>query len=272
MLAASCYSLVDVLLGAAYDLIRLWKLMPRIDQYRFTDQSDEVRASRLRLADNRLANSLAGDDLIKATASGLSNAGRLRLADGDDRLIGLVDDALEGRAYGLANTKSRRSGEAGEIKTGEGDDLVRGSARAGADQRAGIFNQGLIDTQAGDDTVDALIGGFAGQGVTRLGLGDDALIGFGRGFFDAGGGFDLTSQSDRILLPEGVYSISTTFDENGYFVLSKDGVDMLIQGFEFIGSASAPGALSEFLLSESADNSNSITVDSTGVLIAALDG
>lgn len=206
-----------------------------------------------------------GRDVIKGTSG----------ADGQGLFIG---NGLQSAILKTGSDKDRVIGKAGAgesvdihissnstIHTGSGDDKVTGSGIGG------IYNDGSISTGKGNDEVDALIGGFSGTGVTNLGSGNDTLIGFGGGFFDAGGGIDFATQSDRILLTEGVYSIWTTMDESGYFALSRvgAGAEMMIKGFELIGSASAPSAMSEFILMPTSENSNSIIVDSTGVQIIA---
>lgn len=123
----------------------------------------------------------------------------------------------------------------------------------------------------GDDIVDALTGGFSGDGLTKLGLGDDTLIGFGSGYFDAGGGAELDdAQSDRLLLPDGLYTIGTTSDQDGYYNLTRDGITMKIQGFEYVGSARTPADTILFLLHPSAVDRNLITIDGSSISIVAL--
>jgi len=70
----------------------------------------------------------------------------------------------------------------------------------------GIFNAGTINMGGGKDVVDALVGGFGGGGVYNLGFaGDvdaDAVLGFGAGTFNGGGG------RNSITLPDGAYTIN----------------------------------------------------------------
>jgi hypothetical protein len=206
-----------------------------------------------------------GRDVIKGTSGGDGQG--LFIGNGPQSAIlktGAGKDRVIGKA-GTGESVDIHISSNSAIHTGSGDDKVTGSGSGG------IYNDGNMRTGKGNDKVDALIGGFSGTGATNLGTGNDTLIGFGGGFFDAGGGIDFGTQSDRILLPEGVYSVSTTIDESGYFVLSRvgAGAEMLIKGFEFIGSASAPSAISEFILIPTSENSNSIIIDSTGVQIIA---
>ena len=51
----------------------------------------------------------------------------------------------------------------------------------------------------GSDLVNAVFGGFSGDGLTSLGAGDDQLVGFGTGFFNGGAGLDT------LILGEGEY-------------------------------------------------------------------
>lgn len=203
-----------------------------------------------------------GRDVIKGTSeddgqglfigNGLQSA-ILKTGAGNDRVIG---KAGAGESVGVHISRNST------IHMGSGDDKITGSGGSG-----GIYNDGNIKTGEGNDEVDALIGGFSGTGVINLGSGNDTLIGFGGGFFDAGSEGDPSRHSDLLLLPEGVYSASTTPDENGFIGLSKDGTLMMVKGFEFIGSASAPNATSELVLTQTPENFNSIIVDSFGVQI-----
>lgn len=201
-----------------------------------------------------------GSDLVKGTSGddgqGLfigdnSKSASLNTGSGNDRVIGRAGSASSGI---IVSGGSR-------IRMGSGNDKMIAAAEFG------ISNSGTIEAGNGNDIVDALIGGFTGDGVTNLGLGNDKLIGFGTGFFDAGSEADLSRHSDLLLLPEGIYTILTIPDENGYFGLTKNGTEMMVKGFEFIGSASDPSSISEFILIPTPENSNSIIVDATGVQI-----
>jgi len=70
----------------------------------------------------------------------------------------------------------------------------------------GIFNSGTINMGGGKDVIDALVGGFGGGGTYNLGFaGDtdaDAVLGFGAGTFNGGGG------RNTITLPDGAYTIN----------------------------------------------------------------
>lgn len=145
-----------------------------------------------------------GNDAI--TGAGLSdsdygilNQGSIDTGEGDDLVSGRVGSAFgEGSAaFGISNAYGAN------INTGSGNDLIKGSILSVAYRGSGIFNDGIIDAGDGDDTVDALYGGFSGSGETILGAGNDTLRGFGRGQGKFLGGEGI----DTIVLPSGTYSI-----------------------------------------------------------------
>lgn len=84
--------------------------------------------------------------------------------------------------------------------------------------RLGIFNSGTINFGGGKDVVDAGVGGFGGGGTYNLGwtvrnaagvitsqdTDADAVVGFGTGTFNGGGG------RNSITLPDGTYKLSYT--------------------------------------------------------------
>ena len=92
--------------------------------------------------------------------------------------------------------------------------------------RGSIFNNGIINTGNGDDTVDGITGGFDGFGVMNLGAGNDTLRGFGTGTFNGGAG-----NRDKIFLGEGEYTITK---EGAVTTIASNGVAMTVTGFEFI--------------------------------------
>jgi Ca2+-binding RTX toxin-like protein len=103
------------------------------------------------------------------------------------------------------------------IDGGLGDDLIIGKGIA-----VGIDNRGTILGGDGNDTINALNGGFQGYGHSDLGNGDDTVKGFGYGIFDGSTG------TDSIILPIGTYTISNSS-------ISKGSVAMNISNFEKIG-------------------------------------
>ena len=108
------------------------------------------------------------------------------------------------------------------IKLGSGNDIVAGFAFDG-EFNTGINNFGTISLGAGDDLIDAVIGGFGGNGTTRLGRGNDRVLGFGSGFFRGGLGTDI------IALGEGTY----VFDSSTNTLTSGD-TAMNLSSFEGI--------------------------------------
>jgi hypothetical protein len=118
----------------------------------------------------------------------------------------------------------------GTINTGNGNDTITCYGHYG------IANMRSIDTGEGNDIVDALTGGFSGGGTillgtTNLGNGNDVIKGFGSGYFDGGLG------TDKLLFGSGTYTVSNSTN-NGFYTINDGATDMLVQGFEFVGSAS----------------------------------
>lgn len=134
---------------------------------------------------------------------------------------------------------------AGSLTTGGRDDVITGQATTAIqwtetsfDLAAGILNVGLISTGNGRDTLDAMIGGFKGNGTANLGNGHDTVIGFGGGYFNGGTGTDL------LTLNSGDYQVGATADEinpyNGisYFTITNtcDNTEMYVIGFESVST------------------------------------
>lgn len=168
-----------------------------------------------------------GDDIIRGISSELStgrragiynNRGTIDTGAGNDIVTGISPGANIGISIGIFNRRSST------IDTGDGRDTITGINTGIGTESAGIYNNGLIDTGADDDIVDALDGGFRGSGTIRLGTGNDILKGFGSGTFRGDNGLD------RILLGEGNYTISGG-------TITSDGVTMNVSGFEGIGGA-----------------------------------
>lgn len=142
---------------------------------------------------------------------GIVNDGIIATGAGDDSIMG------EGKRGGIYNT--------GSITTGKGDDSITGIG-----SEAGIFNSasGTIGTGKGNDTVNALESGFAGEGSIRLGDGDDNLMGFGSGKFFGGQG------TDTLTFNTGTYTI--TYQGNGFYLI---GGVMRVKGFEAFGDGAS---------------------------------
>ena len=113
---------------------------------------------------------------------------------------------------------------------------------SGIDLYAGIANFGLIATGKGNDTVDALTGGFFGFGLTDLGEDNDTLKGFGSGFFDGGAG-----TLDLLTLNVGTpitYNVSNLV--GGFYEISYGSVTMNVTNFEKITTSTGIADLSTF--------------------------
>jgi len=231
----------------------------------------------------------AGDDVFGDLGEYLTNqfpnhagSGILNSAEGEIEL-GSGDDILHGETWagktgsqptGLGGLPAAGIANYGVITTGDGDDSICGLDADDTVANTGIINNGKIHTGYGNDMVDALLGGFSGTGLTDLGLGDDKLIGFGSGHFNAGGGFS-GEQKDTILLANGKYFVKVAPDAQGYYTLtdskSQNGATMKIQGFELIGSANAPTtSLTNFFIATATSGLNIIEVSDSGVTITGL--
>lgn len=165
-----------------------------------------------------------GNDIITGTAtgsnfSGMFNSGIINIGKGNDTIT------VTGDAYGIFIYE-------GTILGDDGDDTITGSGNF-----LGIYssNGSSINTGNGKDIVDALTGGFGGNGITSLGNGDDDLKGFGSGRFDGGNG-----NQDQMFLGAGTYTVSATVNTDGFYTVSNGSTDMFVKNFELIGSASSP--------------------------------
>ena len=158
------------------------------------------------------------DDVVENQFGGITVAKRVVASsfNGNDSLSGI------GPSQGILNE--------GIINTGNGADRITGQGPTG------IVNLGVIRTENGDDVVDALIGGFAGNGLVQMGRGNDSVLGFGPGIFHGGMGID------SIFFNPGTYDVSSRYGRVSVITNSSDpslaGIEMIVSGFEFIGSAS----------------------------------
>ncbi len=123
-----------------------------------------------------------GNDTITGFAvgagSGIGNLGTIETGNGNDTISGVGE--LSGNGIGNSGT----------IKTGNGNDIISGDGVS-----LDIVNSGTIETGNDQDTVDALTGGFSGDGMIDLGQGKDLIQGFGQQTVDGGREFD-TAQFD----------------------------------------------------------------------------
>jgi len=119
--------------------------------------------------------------------------------------------------------------------TASGNDIITGIGPAAGG--FGIYNSGTITTLAGNDTIDAITGGFGGGGKYKLDEGNDTVKGFGIGTFDGGPG------DDSLYLPSGSYKIDRRGIAGEDYRISPSGNEqtiMLIKDFEhlYIGTNS----------------------------------
>ena len=205
---------------------------------------------------NGTINTGDGKDTITGTGTGdfygIGNDGTINTGAGNDRITGTGgtgiynDDGTINTGDGndiIKGTSSTGSGISnyGTINTGDGNDRITGTGGTGS----GIYNDddGTINTGDGNDIVDALEGGFDGEGTTYLDAGNDTLKGFGTGNFYGGAG------TDKLFFGEGTYVISGS-------TVVFNGATMNVNQFEKIGGAN--GGLFTF-------QDGTLTVSSTGV-------
>ncbi len=131
-----------------------------------------------------------GEDVITGIGGvkGLGAAGGTGGTSGDAGLGGTGGTGgLGGRNddFTLFNRSRAASGTDGITGTdgAAGADGTDGNAGADGLRGVGIYNDGVVRTGLGNDTVNAWEGGFDGTGKYYLGLGNDTVKGFGNGTF-----------------------------------------------------------------------------------------
>jgi hypothetical protein len=161
----------------------------------------------------------SGNDRIVASGiyKGIWNHGQALIStgDGNDTIQAALSEEFGADQYAIANE--------GLIRTGRGNDLIRTSLY-GTRGGSPIDNSGSIVTGKGADVVDALWGGFFGDGLKNLGSGRDRLWGFGTGLFRGGTGIDT------LVFTPGRYAIERL--GGGEFLI---GGLMRVSGFEAFG-------------------------------------
>ncbi len=208
----------------------------------------------------------AGNDSITAIGGLAGYSGIIDMGDGNDRLTGIVtggffagidnrstinmgngNDMITGNGgfAGIFNgdngtTKTGAGNDSnigsagqngialfsGKIDMGNGNDILVGS---GGTSGIWIFSGATIDMGAGNDNVDASIGGFNGDGGVNMGSGNDVLKGFGSGNFDGGKGNNMLT-----LLTPGSYTIgvcgaTVSFTSHG-ITMNTSAFETLIAG------------------------------------------
>jgi hypothetical protein len=161
-----------------------------------------------------------GNDFISGTGNGIENSvgilnieGSIEGNNGEDSIFGI---GTGNGGFGIYNGDSNIDG-------GNGNDSISGTATSNSSDSVtvGILNQGTINTGNGNDTVDALTGGFAAidaLGEIDLGSGRDLIKGCGEQIVDGGRGFDTSELGidfDENLITFGSTaptSIDITFD------------------------------------------------------------
>jgi len=146
--------------------------------------------------------------------------------------LNLTGKATEINGIGIVNRGTIDLGQKLSGYGGQANDLITGIASAAGG--IGIYNSGYITMDKGNDTIDALTGGFGGMGEYQLGDGDDTVKGFGTGKFYGGSG------SDSLYLPSGTYKVDRLgIVGQDYNIMSvATGQTMYIKNFEnlYIGT------------------------------------
>jgi len=117
------------------------------------------------------------------------------------------------------------------FETGYGSDTITGFGPATGGFGIYNTNTGTFKTYDGNDTIDALTGGFGGDGTYLLMGGDDTVKGFGTGKFDGGPG------DDSLYLPSGSYKVDRRGVAGEDYRITPSGNDqtiMLIKDFEHL--------------------------------------
>jgi hypothetical protein len=139
-----------------------------------------------------------GNDII--TGTGTSDRGILNLSftgRGILRIRGVIDTGDGNDIITGTSTDNRgidNSIRFSIIDTGDGNDVINGIGTVG------IYNEGIINTGSGQDSI-ITDGGFGGMGSVFLEDGKDYLKGFGSGIFNGG------SDEDILELTSGNYTI-----------------------------------------------------------------
>jgi hypothetical protein len=187
----------------------------------FTEQDDIIPASGEEIIVNTgLANTLAGNDRITGTGTGLTNSslgynigtgfyntGTLNTADGNDIITGIHSPPYIYRgsdnikSYGILN-------QAGTLDTGKGNDTITGRGR-----ESGINNDGTIHTDDGNDLIIGTINsyhlgpGIVNSRVINTGDGNDGITGMGT--------FDGLNNSGTLTTEEGNDTITGSGEYTG---------------------------------------------------------
>ncbi len=120
------------------------------------------------------------------------------------------------------------------VPTGSSGQMVQlvlqaAQALKGLDGQRGIaiYNEGTVKTGGGNDTIDALEGGFGGGGKYFLGWGRDTVKGFGDGYFDGGWG------RDTLMLPGQEEDYNITWGRRTD-IFEQDGMTLTAKSFETV--------------------------------------
>jgi hypothetical protein len=219
-------------------------------------------ANKVSISNNGIIITGTGNDSIYGISDGIGvyNTGTINTGTGNDNITGISTGS------GLSSSKTSIFNigifnDEFTIDTGTGNDIISGTGNfgiyntgtintgtgkdniTGIGNVVGLDNVGTINTGEGNDLVNALKGGFGGNGNTFLGGNNDTLKGFGTGSFYGGTGID------KILFGQGTYTVSGT-------TIVSDGVTMNVNEFETIGGAN--GGLFTF-------KDGTLTVDAAGV-------
>jgi hypothetical protein len=178
----------------------------------WTNRADVVdRGDEITVASGVKANSLAGNDIIKGTDSGIyeavgiSNNGTINTGTGNDRITGtasVVDEEGLG-GYGIINN--------GTINTGAGNDRITGT---GDYDGYGIINDGIINTGAGNDRITGTMKSILNKGTINTSTGNDTILDIfntSKGTINTGSGNDIITATAEFIAvqPNGIINNGT---------------------------------------------------------------
>ena len=205
----------------------------------------------------------AGASLTGTGYTGITNGFLMLFGDGNNSVVGIgkfnTPISWHSSCTGIRNYGLMQFGNGSNTLTGTGftPPPITGQVPLYDNNGSAIDNGGSIIFGTGNNTVDALKGGFSGGGYIEFGNGMNTIKGFGDMSIDGGG-----NANTKLLLDQGTYQI--TSDGAGSFQITNTGRTdkMDITGIPKFGAAKLPqGATTNQTVSGAA---GTMTVDTNG--------